>query len=97
MEETREEGLSMADPFARIKVLGGEVACYLRPGTECDNAALARDINGACAGCGSEAELRARVKSVAESHGLDVEYHTSAPVAHDPVERLVSMGFYPRA
>jgi hypothetical protein len=91
------EGLSMADPFARIKVLGGEVACYLRPGTDCDNAALARDIKGACAGCGSEAELRARVNSIAESHGLDVEYHTSAPVPADPVERLVSMGFFPRA
>ena len=87
----------MADPFARIKVFGGEVACYLRPGTECDVAALTRDINGTCAQCSSEADLRARVKSVADSHGLDVEYHTSAPVAADPVERLISMVFFPRA
>ena len=87
----------MADPFARIKVFGSEVACYLRPGTECDVTALTRDINGSCAECSSEAELRARVKAVADGHGLDVEYHMSAPVAADPVERLVSMGFFPRA
>ena len=86
----------MADPFARIKVIGTEVACYLRPGTECDLAALTRDINAACVECSSIEELRARISSVADSHALDVEYQTSAPVPTDPVERLVSLGFFPR-
>jgi hypothetical protein len=86
----------MADPFARIRVIGAEVACYLRPGTECDVAALTRDVTDACAACSSMEDLRARVKSVADRHALDVEYHMSAPVPSDPVERLVSMGFFPR-
>lgn len=86
----------MADPFARIKVFGTEVACYLRPGTECDLAALTRDIGAACAECSSIDELRARMRSVADGHALDVEYHTSPPVPSDPVERLVSLGFFPR-
>ena len=86
----------MADPFARIKVIGSEVACYLRPGTECDVTALIRDINTSCLECSSIEELRAKITSVADSHALDVEYNMSAPVPTDPVERLVSMGFYPR-
>ncbi len=86
----------MPDPFARLRVIGSEVACYLRPGTECDVAALARDIGDACAECSSLEELRARVKSVADRHALDVEYETTPPVPSDPVERLVSMGFFPR-
>ena len=86
----------MADPFARIRVIGTEVACYLRPGTACDVAALTRDVNESCLECSSIEELRARVKSVADSHALDVEYQTSAPVPTDPVERLVSIGFFPR-
>jgi hypothetical protein len=86
----------MADPFARIRVIGSEVACYLRPGTDCDVAALAREVNKACLECSSIEELRARITSVADSHALDVEYNMSAPVPTDPVERLVSMGFYPR-
>lgn len=86
----------MAGPFARIRVIGAEVACYLRPGTECDVAALTRDVNEACVECSSIEELRARIKSVADGHALDVEYQTSPPVPSDPVERLVSMGFFPR-
>ena len=86
----------MANPFARIKVIGREVACYLRPGTECDVAALTRDINDACAVCGSIEELRATITSVADGHALDVEYHTRPPVPNDPTERLVSLGFSPR-
>ncbi len=86
----------MTDPFARVRVIGSEVACYLRPGTDCDVAALTRDINNVCAECSSLEELRARVKSVADSHALDVEYQTTPPLPSDPVERLVSMGFFPR-
>jgi hypothetical protein len=36
------------------------------------------------------------VKSVADSHALDVEYQLTPPVPSDPVERLLSMGFFPR-
>lgn len=86
----------MADPFARVRVIGTEVACYLRPGTECDVAALKRDIDEACLTCGSVEELQARMASVADRHALEVEYQVSTPVPSDPVERLVSMGFYPR-
>jgi hypothetical protein len=86
----------MADPFARLRVIGSEVACYLRPGTDCDVAALIRDLDRACAECASIDELRTRVKSVADRHALDVEYDMSPPVPADPVERLVSIGFLPR-
>jgi hypothetical protein len=86
----------MADLFARIRVLGREVACYLRPGTECDIAALTRDLDEACPSCRSFDELRASVTSVAERHALDVEYHMSTPGPDDPVERVVSFGFFTR-
>lgn len=87
----------MADPFARIRVIGAEVACYLRPGTECDVAALTRDVNDSCVECRSIEELQATMKSVADRHALEVEYNMSKLVPTDPVERLVSMRFYPRA
>lgn len=86
----------MTDPFARIRVLGAEVACHLRPGSDCDVAALTRDLNEACEGCGSIEEVRPRVTSVADGHALDVEYNTSPPVTSDPIERLVSIWFSPR-
>jgi hypothetical protein len=86
----------MADPFTRIAVLGSEVACYLRPGADCDVATLSRDLDEVCAGCGSIEQLQSRVRSVADRHALEVEYEMSAPVPTDPVERLVSMGFMPR-
>jgi len=63
----------MADPFAWIRVMGTEVACYLRPGTECDVAALTHDVHEACKACGSIEEVRAGMRSVAEAHALDVE------------------------
>ena len=86
----------MADPFARIRVIGTEVACYLRPGTECDVAALTHDVNDACVECRSIEELHSTMKSVADRHALEVEYQMSKLVPTDPVERLVSMRFYPR-
>ena len=85
----------MADPFARIRVFGSEVACYLRPGAECDVATLTREVKEVCLACGSIEELQTRVRSVADRHALEVEYHLSPPVPTDPVERLVSMRFYP--
>jgi hypothetical protein len=36
------------------------------------------------------------MRSVADQHGLDLEYDTSAPIPTDPVERVVSFGFVPR-
>jgi len=87
----------MADPFARIMVLGTEVACYLRPDADCDVATLRREVDEACAACGSIEELRSRVRSIADRHALDVEYEVSPAVPTDPVERLVSMGFTPRS
>ena len=86
----------MADPFARIRVIGTEVACYLRPGTECDVAALTRDVDEACLDCRSIEEVQARMRSVADRHALEVEYELRPPVPSDPIERLVSMGFFPR-
>jgi hypothetical protein len=86
----------MDDPLARIRVLGHEVIAYLRPGCDCDVPALARDVNEACASCTSIDELPATMKSVADRHGLDVEYEPSQPVPTDAVERLVSFGFIPR-
>lgn len=87
----------MADPIARIRVLGTEVVAYLRPDCKCDVAALTRDVNEACTSCRSIDELQGRMKSVAAKHELDVEYSTSKPVPTDPVERLVSFGFIPRS
>lgn len=86
----------MADPIARIRVLGTEVVAYLRPDCQCDAAALARDVNEACASCDSVDELHGRMKSVAARHDLDVELHTSPSVPTDAVERLMSFGFIPR-
>jgi hypothetical protein len=87
----------MADPFARVLLLGSEVACYLRPGADCDVATLTRDLDEACAACGSIEELQTRVRSIADRHALDVEYDVSPAVPSDPVQRLVSMGFLPRS
>lgn len=91
-----QEHTPMADPFTRMKVLGSEVLCYLRPGTECDAAALVRDVNKTCFECLSIDQLQARMRSVADKHALDIEYrvatpHTSAGPAHE-----VRVEFFPR-
>ena len=85
----------MADPFARNQ--GDRQRGCLLPatGNECDVTALVRDINTSCLECSSIDELRAKITSVADSHALDVEYNMSQPALPNPVERLVSMGFYP--
>jgi hypothetical protein len=72
------------------------VVAYLRPGCECDVAALTRDVGEACASCRSIEDLSARMADVADRHGLRVELDMTDPVPADPVERLVSFGFVPR-
>lgn len=86
----------MADLIATIRVLGTEIACYLQPGTDCDVAALTRDVEQSCTACTTIEDLQAEMRSVADRHGLDLEYHTGTPVPTDPVERIVSFGFVPR-
>ena len=86
----------MPDVIATIKVLGTEIACYLQPGTDCDPKELAREVEDCCTACRSMEDVRAEMRAVADRHGLDVEYHTGAPLASDPVERMVSFGFVPR-
>jgi hypothetical protein len=78
-------------------VLGAEVIAYLRPECQCDVAALTRDVNEACVSCHSIDEPEGRMKSVADKHGLDVNYNTGKPVTSDPAARLMSFGFMPRS
>ncbi len=87
----------MAEAFTTLKVLGTEVACYLRPGTECDLTALVRDLGSVCIECSSMEELRAMMESVADQHALALEYDAGSPVAADPRQQVVSVGFYPRS
>ena len=86
----------MAEPFARMKVLGTEVLCYLRPGTECDLASLVPELDSVCLECVSIDELQARMQSVADRHALGLEYGMGKPVSTDPYERVLSVGFFPR-
>ncbi len=84
----------MADPIARLRVLGIEVVAYRRTDCDCDVEALTRDVSDACEECPSVEEILPRMKSVADRHALGVEYDTSKPVAD---KGSVSFWFVPRS
>jgi hypothetical protein len=86
----------MADPIARMRVLGMDVVAYLRPDCQCDVATLTRDVNEACTSCRSLDTLEGLMRSVADKHALDLEYDPGKPIAVDPAERLLRFGFIPR-